>query len=246
MKSIKIKQNLIIFGIHKVDDPSVNLENLVVMTLGNVNKKFSRECILNAKRLGSKPGKYAVLVTFTSTAWKFLAFSHAADLRKKNIYIANDLTKEEQKERQALAKLLPRLRALGFKPLLRDINVLINVKHYDRDYIVRYLEELPPQEGGQSSEAGDKRSEIERDVNNADELTHTQADDIVASPTADRMIPSLTQSPGLTETTRALPLSSLGPPNRAVNARSFFRREREQTHWTPISHHAALRHHVTK
>ena len=68
-------------------------------------------------------------------------FQHAADLRKKRIFISNDLTREEQAEKQTLSKFVPKLCRLNLKPDLRGTKILINGNLYDREYLERYIEE---------------------------------------------------------------------------------------------------------
>lgn len=105
--------------------------------LDNVIKIFRQANILipvtsivDIQRLGKIVNKRPVLVSFSGYMWKANILSNAKKLRDLNVYVSNDMSKEEQLEHKDLRTCLHDLKANGKKAHIKEKRINIDEKSY--------------------------------------------------------------------------------------------------------------------
>lgn len=127
------KNNIVIFGLQAEDD----LLNTVLKTLNTLLKLNLCEGDINNIYKINKKKDSPIKIEFISYLKKKLIFERLSELKGKNIFINNDLCKEDQEENKILRGHLKEAKQKGYKVIIKNRKLIIN----NETYSVKQLEE---------------------------------------------------------------------------------------------------------
>ena len=126
-------RNLILYNL--TDNKTTN--NKLWETGTEIFKKIELEildvAIEDIYRLGKKPAKRPVIIKFISSRWVKLAFTKMQSFGENRLFIANDLSREEQDVRRLFSDAFRILKADGLHPEKRGPAIWLNGQRMSRE-----------------------------------------------------------------------------------------------------------------
>lgn len=125
IESLTRAKNIILFKLTDTDDFNSELISRVRNIFQEVNLQIPEVAIDDAFRLGRIQGNRPTMGRFISSKWVWLIFSKVRELRKCNIFISNDRTKQERDYRRKMLEQVRNLREGGQNAILRGSKIVI-------------------------------------------------------------------------------------------------------------------------
>ncbi|CAB0035832.1 unnamed protein product [Trichogramma brassicae] len=124
------KNNIIVFNAEdtKQFNNQIKEKTLELLTTCEVNIKDSD--IVNISRLGKSQNKRPLRIELTDSKFKKELFSKSDNFRKRGIYLSNDLTIMQQKDRKKLVEAKKELQSLNISAKIRNERVIVDEKEY--------------------------------------------------------------------------------------------------------------------
>lgn len=132
LESLTRARNIIIFKLNDTDEINNDLSAIVLNIFKKVNLQIPELAIDDVFRLGKSQGNRPTMVQFISAKWVKLVFSRVRELRKENIIIANDRSKEERENRRLLLEQVRKMREDGQNAVLRGNKIVISEESFLR------------------------------------------------------------------------------------------------------------------
>lgn len=159
------KKNLIVSGIAETET-EMDKSDLEKIIIDVINDKLGENCssqdIEEVYRLGLKKAEYTrpIRVVFNSIKTKSSIWSKRKNLQNTNIYINEDLTTEQQKQRSELLKMRKELKKEGKEAKLKGNKLLVEGIHFKRARDSHSSEDSPAKPAPKSLKTLNKNNEV--------------------------------------------------------------------------------------